>query len=173
MKGNVEIERKFLVVSAAWRAEAQTAAPIRQAYLAVTDKLNVRVRRYGPDAFLTVKGKAVGITRKEIETAVPPEFVEAILQAALFQGAPVEKTRHLVPHKGFTFEVDEFEGANAGLIVAEIELESEESEFPMPSWLGEEVTADHRYSNSYLASNPFSEWGTRPVQPPGGQVGDQ
>jgi adenylate cyclase len=170
VKGNVEIERKFLVASDAWRAEVDTAAPIRQAYVAVTDKLNVRVRRYGPDAFLTVKGKAVGITRKEIETHVPPEFVEAILEAALFQGTPVEKTRHLVRHRGFTFEVDEFEGSNAGLVVAEIELESEESDFPRPPWLGEEVTADHRYSNSYLASNPYSGW---PVEAPGGQVGDQ
>jgi len=169
---NVEIERKFLVVSDAWRAEHTKAAPIRQAYVAVTEKLNVRVRRYGRDAFLTVKGKATGITRKEIETAVPAEFVEAILAEGLFGGQPVEKTRYLVPHKGFTFEVDEFEGANAGLVVAEIELEAEEAEFPRPPWLGEEVTADQRYSNSYLASNPYSGWGL-PVQAPGGEVGDQ
>jgi adenylate cyclase len=172
VKGNVEIERKFLVVSDAWREEASAAAPIRQAYVAVTDKLNVRVRRYGPDAFLTVKGKATGITRKEIETAVPPEFVEAILAESLFQGRPVEKTRHLVPHKGFTFEVDVFEGANAGLVVAEIELESEEGDFPRPPWLGEEVTADQRYSNSYLAQHSYSEWGL-PVESPGGEVGGQ
>ncbi|GIH07045.1 adenylate cyclase [Rhizocola hellebori] len=172
MSGNVEIERKFLVASSDWRDEVSQADPIRQAYVAVTDKLNVRVRRYGPDAFLTVKGKAVGITRKEIETAVPVEFVEAVLAEGLFQGQPVEKTRYLVPHKGFTFEIDVFEGANAGLVVAEIELESEESDFPRPPWLGEEVTADHRYSNSYLAQHSWSEWGP-PVEPPGGQVGGQ
>jgi adenylate cyclase len=151
---NVEIERKFLVASQRWREEQTGAAPIRQAYVAVTGKLNVRVRRYGPDAFLTVKGKATGITRTEIETAVPVEFVEAILAAGLFEGQPVEKTRYLVSHKGFTFEIDVFEGANAGLVVAEIELESEDSGFPRPPWLGEEVTADHRYSNSYLAQSP-------------------
>jgi adenylate cyclase len=155
----VEIERKFLVVSDDWRREAAESAPIQQAYVAVTERCNVRVRRYGQEAFITVKARSNGsISRREVEAAIAPEFVQAILDEGLFSWEPVLKTRYRVPVEGFVFEVDEFAGANAGLVIAEIELPEESAEFPRPSWLGEEVSSDYRYANTYLAQHPYSEW---------------
>lgn len=154
----VEIERRFLVRSDAWRKEATGAAPIRQVYVAVTDRCQVRVRRYGSAAYVTVKGKRRGLTRTEIETEVPPEFADQIIASGLYTLPPILKTRHLVPCEGFTFEIDEYEGDNAGLVVAEIELETEDADFPRPSWLGREITKDRKYRNMYLAAHPYSQW---------------
>jgi adenylate cyclase len=155
---HVEIERKFLLASDGWRGEVVGRAPIEQIYLASTPMCQVRLRRYGADAFVTVKGRAAGGTRTEIETAVPVGFVDAVLAAGFHPVPPILKTRHLVPAGEFTFEVDEYGGANTGLVVAEIELPERDAVFPRPSWLGVEVTGDARYRNLYLAQRPYTTW---------------
>lgn len=105
---------------------------------------------------MTVKGRPVGITRSEIEFAISQDDAEAMI--ALCFSPVVEKTRHKLPRGDFTWEIDEFHGQNSGLIVAKIELPSEDAEFEHPSWLGLEVTDDFRYSNSYLSEHPFQSW---------------
>jgi len=149
-----EIERKFLVVGSAWR----TGSGIRiwQGYLNRDKARTVRVRVAGEQAFLTVKGPSIGATRAEFEYAISVSDAEQM--RLLCDGPVVQKTRHMVVHGGFTWEVDAFLGENAGLVVAEIELESEEQQFAVPSWAGREVTDDPRYFNSNLASHPYSMW---------------
>ncbi|OYU44529.1 MAG: adenylate cyclase [Burkholderiales bacterium PBB4] len=155
----IEIERKFLVadVSAtvAWRAAPGVA--IRQGYLSRDKHRTVRVRVAGNAGFLTIKGVNVGATRTEFEYAIPVADAHALL--ALCEGPLVEKTRHVVVHQGTTWEVDDFAGDNAGLVVAEVELQNETQAFSRPDWLGEEVTQDARYFNSNLARQPFNTWG--------------
>lgn len=153
-----EIERRFLLASDDWRAEVTSAALIEQVYVAVNNVCQVRIRRYGKAAFITVKGARTGLSRIEIETPVAPEFADAVMAAGLCVTLPLVKTRHLVPLDGFTFEIDEYSGANAGLIVAEIELPTADADFPRPAWLGREVTADLRYRNLYLTQHPYQEW---------------
>jgi adenylate cyclase len=155
----VEIERKFLLASDSWRADVASSTPIVQLYLAADDRCQVRVRRYGNDAYLTIKGQRSGASRVEIETAVPAGFVDDVIAATELHVAPaIEKTRHLVPSGDFVYEIDEFAGANAGLVVAEIELPAADTEFPRPEWLGAEVTSDERYANAYLTRFPFTSW---------------
>ena len=153
-----EIERKFLVVGSDWR----TSDPDRlcQGYLNRDRHRTVRVRIAGAKAYLTIKGMAIGVTRAEFEYEIPLADAEALL--ALRDGPLVEKLRHRVRHAGATWEVDEFLGENAGLVVAEIELESEDQAFERPPWLGREVTGDPRYLNSSLATHPFSRWTAQP-----------
>jgi adenylate cyclase len=150
-----EIERKFLVTGSDWR----TVAPVRisQGYLNRDKHRTVRVRIAGDAAFLTVKGVTTGATRAEFEYEIPRADAEAMLR--MCDGPLVEKLRHRVQYGGFTWEVDEFQGENRGLVVAEIELDSEAQSFASPPWLGAEVTSDSRYFNSSLATNPFSRWG--------------
>ncbi len=152
----LEIERKFLVDPTKW---APTDGGIRlvQAYLGVAPNPTVRIRIAGEKAFLTIKGRTEGISRAEFEYELPVDHANEMLKMAIT--SPVEKTRYKVMHDGFLWEVDVFSGKNAGLIMAEIELESENQEFPYPDWLLEEVSHDGRYYNSYLATCPFSEWG--------------
>ena len=149
-----EIERKFLIQGSDWR----TADPERlcQGYLSRDKRRIVRVRIAGAQAWLTIKGAVTGISRAEFEYAIPLADAEALL--ALRDGPLVEKLRHRVRHAGMTWEVDEFLGENAGLVVAEIELEREDQAFARPTWLGREVTADPRYMNSNLATHPFKSW---------------
>lgn len=154
----IEIERKFLVVdvsaSAAWRAAPGVV--FRQGYLNRDKHRTVRVRVAGDAGFLTIKGVNVGATRAEFEYAIPVADAQALL--ALCEGPLVEKTRHVLVHQGTTWEVDAFAGDNAGLVVAEVELQSETQAFSLPDWLGEEVTQDARYFNSNLARQPFRSW---------------
>ena len=152
-----EIERKFLVIGGAWRQPA----PVRfvQGYLCRDRESTVRVRLAGEQAFLNIKGPAKGITRAEFEYGIPVADAAEILK--LCQGAVIEKARHLVVHKGTTWEVDEFFGDNAGLVVAEVELEREDQAFERPSWLGAEVTGDPRYLNANLVSHPSITWHDR------------
>jgi len=153
-----EIERKFLLASDAWRASVERSVPMVQVYLAYTGESQVRLRRTGDQAYLTVKGAKSGISRTEIETEVSPEFADQILAAGLFALSPIVKTRHLVPVAGHTFEIDEYAEANAGLVVAELELPSEDAEYPRPDWLGAEISDDARYGNLSLAEHPHSAW---------------
>lgn len=152
----IEIERKFLVTGDAWRVQAASQTRFSQGYLCRDPARTVRVRIAGEQAFLTIKGATHGATRAEFEYAVPLADAQALL--ALCDGPVVEKIRHLCPHEGMTWEVDEFLGANAGLVVAEIELESEGQPFAHPAWLGDEVTGDGRYVNANLAVRPFTGW---------------
>lgn len=149
-----EIERKFLVTGEAWRSADGTR--LVQGYLNRDKARTVRVRVAGEQAFLTIKGQTRGATRAEFEYEIPLAEAEALLQ--LCDGPVIEKIRHLVPHAGFTWEVDEFFGDNAGLVVAEIELQSEDQGFERPDWVSEEVTHDPRYFNSSLAAHPYRRW---------------
>jgi adenylate cyclase len=154
----IEIERKFLVVGDAWRgAPAKVYA---QGYLNRDKQRTVRVRVVEDAAWLTVKGASAGATRAEFEYPIP--VADALEMLALCDGPLIRKTRRVVVHAGATWEIDEFEGDNAGLVVAEIELASEDTAFEPPPWLGAEVTHDARYFNSNLAAEPYSTWPDRP-----------
>lgn len=145
-----EIERKFLVGGEGWRPRVTSEARIRQAYLALTERAAIRVRIVDEvRAFLTIKSAEAGIARGEFEYPIPPEDAEALLQ--LRSGLLIEKRRHIVPVGMSRWEVDVFEGAHAGLVLAEIELPDEAASFDRPDWLGAEVTGDRRYSNARLA----------------------
>lgn len=152
-----EIERKFLVADPSWHEGVEARHRIRQAYLATGGQASVRIRVWGREtAALTVKGAAAGIERDEFEYAIPVDDAEAML--ALRQGRLVEKVRHDVRHGGHLWEIDVFAGDNEGLEVAEIELDAAGEAFERPSWLGEEVTGDPRYSNAALSARPFRTW---------------
>lgn len=153
----IEIERKYLVAGDDWRAQASQATHFSQGYLSRDPARTVRVRIAGPQAFLTIKGATTGATRAEFEYAVPVDDARQLL--GMSDGPVVEKIRHLCVVDGMTWEVDEFLGANAGLILAEIELTSEDQPFTRPAWLGEDVTGDARYVNANLAVRPFTTWG--------------
>ena len=151
----VEIERKFRVTGDAWRNDSGVL--YRQGYLNRDKLRTVRIRIAGDAAFLTIKGKSTGATRAEFEYPVPMDDAQALL--ALCDGPLIEKTRYVVLHAGHRWEVDEFAGDNAGLVVAELELSAEDEAFDAPAWLGPEVTHDARYFNSNLATQPFCTWG--------------
>ena len=152
-----EIERKFLVTGDAWRGLAEPLR-IRQGYVATKDGTAVRVRIVGGKAFLALKDHAVGLVRHEFEYPIPVEDAETILDTMC--GNLVEKTRYHIPanEAGLVWEVDEFFGANAPLVTAEIELSDEKTVVELPDWIGCEVTDDHRYKNNNLAVHPYSEW---------------
>ena len=151
-----EIERKFLVVSDAWRAGAQGKL-YRQGYLSTHKERTVRVRIAGDKAFLTIKGLSVGASRAEYEYAIPVKDAAEMLDN-LCEKPLIEKTRYKIEHGGFTWEIDEFDGVNKGLIVAEVELPSEDTVFTKPAWVGDDVTEDRRYFNSNLIAKPFTTW---------------
>ncbi len=154
---SLEIERKFLVKGEAWRGLAEPVR-IRQGYVATKNGTTVRVRVAGDAAFITLKDRAVGLVRHEFEYPIPPADAEAILDAMC--GNLVEKNRYRIPaaEPGLAWEVDEYFGANAPLVTAEIELPDEKTVVALPDWIGREVTDDHRYKNNNLAAHPFSEW---------------
>jgi adenylate cyclase len=149
-----EIERKFLVHGSEWRQ----GAPVRisQGYLSRAKKSTVRVRIAGKRAFLTIKGPTRGVSRAEFEYEIPVEDARELL--ALCDAPPLEKNRYTVEHAGARWEIDEFLGVNAGLVVAEIELEREDQAFSKPGWLAGEVSGDPRYYNSNLIANPYTSW---------------
>jgi CYTH domain-containing protein len=150
----IEIEHKFLVVGDGWWQGEGTR--YSQGYLNRDAQRTVRVRIAGEHAFLTVKGISKGATRSEFEYAIPANDARQLLELA--DGPVIEKVRRIVEHAGSRWEVDEFFGDNAGLVVAELELESEAQAFERPQWLGREVTGDSRYYNSNLAAHPYKDW---------------
>jgi adenylate cyclase len=154
----VEIERKFLVVGDAWRAGGGPGQRFCQGYLAddAASGVTVRVRRAGPAAYVTIKGQGDdgGRVRPEFEYAIPVEDAERML-AGLCRRPLIEKTRHEVVHAGHLWQVDEFAGENAGLVLAEVELADPAEEVALPPWVGAEVTADPRYRNSALVARPM------------------
>ncbi|MEX1111680.1 MAG: CYTH domain-containing protein [Chthoniobacterales bacterium] len=147
-----EIERKFLVADESWRPAVESSAVLRQGYLAIDEGSTVRVRTDGAAAWLTIKGPADGLTRAEFEWAVPWAEADALLE--LCRGRVVEKTRHKLRSGDHLWEIDEFAGSNAGLIVAEIELHREDELFAKPPWLGSEVSGDRRFDNARLSLRP-------------------
>ena len=151
-----EIERKFLVKGDGWRGRAEGVL-FRQGYIARTQDRTVRVRGAGPEGRLTIKYRGEGLARSEFEYVIPLEEAQALLDG-LDPGEIIEKKRFTFEENGDTWEVDEFMGANAGLIVAEIELESEEQEFIRPDWLGSEVSKMSRYLNVELSRLPYTAW---------------
>jgi adenylate cyclase len=153
---NQEIERKFLVRSDGWKNLAQ-GTRLRQGYLASSQNATVRIRSAGDVGFLTIKGTRIGITRREYEYEIPVAEADAMIEA-MCRRRTVEKTRYRVEHEGVVWEVDEFHGANAGLVTAEVELEREDQPFSKPEWIGKEVSMDVRYANSALAVRPYRDW---------------
>lgn len=153
----IEIERKFLVKNDAWRAHVESRVHIVQGYLADDGGLTVRVRVKGEEAFLTIKGASRGISRAEYEYRIPVQDAEAMLgDLALFP--PVDKMRHRVRVAEHVWDLDVFAGENAGLVMAELELVSEDEPFEMPEWAGDEVSDDPRYYNVNLAQHPYKDW---------------
>lgn len=152
-----EIERKFLV-SGEFKSLAKKALTIKQGYLCANAGRTVRVRVRDDRGFLTIKGRSdvAGLSRFEWEKEISAEDAEALL--LLCEPGIVDKTRYLVDFAGHTFEVDEFYGENQGLVMAELELVSEDEPYQRPEWLGEEVTGDRRYYNAYLSKHPFTTW---------------
>ena len=154
----IEIERKFLVQSHAFKTEAFKQTRIVQGFLSTDKKRTVRVRLKGDIGFLTIKGQSSknGLSRFEWEKEIPKIEAEALLK--LCKKGMIDKIRYEVKVDKHTFEVDEFFGKNEGLIVAEVELNDETEAFAKPNWLGEEVTGDAKYYNSQLSKTPFCKW---------------
>ena len=151
----IEIERKFLVNGESWKQGVQGVV-FKQGYLQ-TRPCTVRVRTEGERGVLTIKGPTHGFSRAEYEYEIP--YSEAMELLAQFSLYPIlHKVRYRVPYAGKLWEIDEFFAANAGLVLAEIELESEDEPFERPFWLGKEVSGDSRYANSALAREPFTTW---------------
>lgn len=152
-----EIERKFLVTDDSWRSHCHKAIRIVQGYLANTERGSIRVRISDDNAQLNIKSMTLGISRSEFEYPIPVEDANLMLEKLCMQPL-VEKTRHLLNYAGHHWEIDEFCGANAGLIVAELELEDTHEAFDSPPWLGKEVSDDPRYYNVCLIQQPYSSW---------------
>jgi len=152
----VEIERKFLVRGDGWKSSG-TSTLLRQGFLSSEPDRVVRVRIEGEAATMTIKGRTVGATRSEWEYPIPLADAQAMLDR-LCEQPLIEKYRHRIEHQGMMWEVDEFLGENAGLVVAEIELASEGQPFAKPEWVGDEVTQDGRYANASLVRRPFRQW---------------
>lgn len=154
----IEIERKFLVASNAFKSDALRKNNIAQGYLSAHTERTVRVRIKGEEGYLTIKGESneTGLSRFEWEKEISVEEAKQLL--LLCEKGVVEKIRYEIQVGEHLFEVDEFLGENEGLVIAEVELQSESEIFEKPSWLGIEVTQDHRYYNSYLSQNPFTSW---------------
>ena len=154
----LEIERKFLVTSAAFKEVAQKATRITQGYLSTDPERTVRVRIKGEKGFLTIKGKSndSGTTRVEVEEEIAVDKAQTLLSLCL--PGVIDKTRYEYIAGNHTWEIDEFYRENEGLTIAEIELNAEEEDFTTPEWIGSEVTGDNKYYNSQLSENPFKNW---------------
>lgn len=152
----LEIERRFLLKNDRWREYVRETRILHQGYLSVEKERSIRVRITQGQAWLTLKGFISDVSRSEFEYPVPVEDAQAILETmCVFK---VEKIRHIVEYQGIRFEIDEFAGSNAPLVLAELELPSEDARYPQPDWLGEEVTADGRFTNAYLSKHPYASW---------------
>lgn len=154
----LEIERKFNVKSTTFLANTKESYKITQGYLNTDKNRTVRVRIKGNKGFITVKGlsSADGLSRFEWEKEISFKDAEALL--LLCEDFVIDKTRYIIPFDDVFFEVDVFEGANKGLIIAEVELETEDQYFEKPDWLGDELTGDERFYNAYLSNKPFTVW---------------
>ena len=152
----VEIERRFLLADDSWREAAGEPLVLQQGYLSVEKERTIRVRIIGSQAWLTLKGYISDMTRSEFEYEIPLVHAQAIM--ADMCPFKMEKYRYRVEFEGFVYEIDKYLGDNAPLIVAEIELPSEDTEFPKPAWLGKEITSDGKFTNAYLSKHPYSSW---------------
>ncbi|MDX1811151.1 MAG: CYTH domain-containing protein, partial [Gammaproteobacteria bacterium] len=152
-----EIERKFLLNSDAWRAEADAGVRMRQGYLIGAAKASVRVRLSGDKAYLNIKSATLGVQRQEYEYAIPVQDANDLLDT-LCEQPLIEKIRYHVRHGDHLWEIDVFEGDNQGLIVAEVELDDENEAISLPSWVDEEVSHDPRYYNVSLVKHPYRNW---------------
>jgi adenylate cyclase len=152
-----EIERKFLVTSNLWKDSVERQQEFRQGYLANNESCSVRIRISGEEARLNIKSSTLGLSRSEYDYLIPTVEGDELLQQLC--GKPlIEKTRHYVPHDHHIWEVDVFKGDNAGLVVAEIELNAKNEKFEIPAWAGREVTDDVRYYTVSLQQRPFNSW---------------
>jgi len=151
-----EIERKFLVVGDGWKATAKRVH-FRQGYLSIDPERTVRIRMAGERAYVTIKGLSVGISRLEFEYEIPLEDAVEMLETLSLEPV-IDKHRSTIEFEGLQWEVDEFHGANEGLVVAEVELTSADEAINLPLWVGEEVSGDPRYFNANLVVNPFMNW---------------
>ena len=152
-----EIERKFLVKNDAWRRHAAVPVRMRQGYLNKNGPGSIRVRVAGDQAALNIKSATLGVSRAEFEYAIPLSDAQYILDSLCLKPL-IEKTRYKIEDAGHLWEIDVFEGDNAGLVVAEIELETLEEAFHVPDWAGAEVSHDPRYYNVCLVSQPCKNW---------------
>ncbi len=152
----LEIERKFLLSSSDWRSNVKSTIEIKQGYLNSDKNRTVRVRISGNSGLITIKGKTIEATRPEFEYEIPLKDAHEILK--LCEKPIIEKKRYLIVYAQKTWEIDEFEGDNKGLIVAEIELNDENEAINLPDWIGEEVTTDPKYYNANLIKTPYSSW---------------
>ncbi|HSI89847.1 MAG TPA: CYTH domain-containing protein [Adhaeribacter sp.] len=153
----IEIERKFLVDEAKWKALPKPIGRfIRQGYMLTDPDKTVRVRLTDKGGFLTIKGRNVGATRPEYEYQIPNKDAHELLDQ--FTQNDLTKTRYKIKHAGKTWEIDEFSGENKGLIIAEIELNREDETFELPDWVSQEVTGEKKYYNSRLTENPYNTW---------------
>jgi len=153
-----EIERKYLVLGDAWRGATASSRRIRQGYLSLDPERIVRVRASDDRAHIAVKGTTAGVTRDEYEYEIPLDHARELLDRMCIEPT-IEKTRHEVDACGKRWEIDEFAGANAGLVVAEVELSAADERIALPEWVGEEVSGDPRYFNAALVQSPWRGWG--------------
>jgi CYTH domain-containing protein len=153
----LEIERKFLLKSDTWRDISTKSMDIRQGYLVRQTDCAIRIRVTNDQAFITIKSKTVGAKRHEFEYPIPQSDANELLEHICRQPL-IEKRRYMVQHAGLCWEIDEFFGANKGLILAEVELDELEKEIDIPAWVGQEVTDDPKYFNANLITHPYSAW---------------
>lgn len=153
----VEIEKKFLLANDRWRMQVNKSIQFRQGYLVGSDKASVRIRIEGDKSNLNIKSATLGVRRQEYEYPIPMDEAQELLDT-LCDKPLIEKTRHYIDTGEHVWEIDEFTGDNAGLIVAEIELQDEQESFQYFDWLGQEVSHDKRYYNSMLSKNPYKNW---------------
>lgn len=152
----IEIERRFLLKNDSWREEAGEPEMMRQGYLSVDKECTIRVRIVGRKAWLTLKGYISDTTRSEFEYEIPVAHAEQMMQTMC--PFKLEKHRYKIEYRGFMFEIDEYFGDNAPLVVAELELPGEGVPFEKPDWLGEEITSNGKFTNAYLSKHPYSQW---------------
>ena len=153
----IEIERKFLVNNQDWRPLVSSSKVYRQGYIYTHNNTTVRVRVSGSEGYLTIKGTRTGSARAEFEYPIPLEDAQEMLET-LCDRPLIEKTRYIVTQGELIWEIDEFEGDNEGLILAEVELSEENQAIDLPDWIGKEVTEDSRYYNANLVKYPYSQW---------------
>jgi CYTH domain-containing protein len=152
----MEIERKFIVLNSNYKTQGSSSL-ISQGYLNSDKSRTVRIRIYGDNAFITIKSKVVGISRQEFEYPIPVEDARFMMDE-LCEKPVIQKIRYKILYKENIWEVDEFLGENEGLVIAEIELKSEDQKFETPDWIGKEVTGELKYYNSSLIKNPYNGW---------------
>lgn len=153
---SVEIERRFLLKNDGWRRIASAPQTLQQGYLSVEKERTIRVRIIDDQAWLTLKGYISDVSRSEFEYEIPLAHAQTMM--ATMCPFKMEKRRYRVEFEGFLYEIDEYFGDNAPLIVAEIELPSEDATFTRPDWLGEEITSDGKFTNAYLSKHPYATW---------------